>query len=164
VPLAHSDRGRGGHDLERHLRCTASRAAEFAAAFGAAEWASLAGLWHDLGKYDPAFQAYLSKVDNEDGHLEPDMPMGADRPQRGPEHSIAGALHAIEQLGEGNGRVLAWCIAGHHAGLADWNSPDTPQSSLMERLRRGRGNDMLGHARQAPTAASTWRCIACRNE
>jgi CRISPR-associated endonuclease/helicase Cas3 len=93
VPLAHSDTGRGGHDLEQHLRSTANRAAEFGGAFGAAGWARLAGLWHDLDKldkYDPAFQAYLGKTGGEDGHLVLDI-LAPGQPRRGLEHSIAGA-------------------------------------------------------------------------
>lgn len=35
--------------LERHLHEVAEKAAEFAAAFGAAEWGRLAGLWHTSG-------------------------------------------------------------------------------------------------------------------
>ena len=43
--------------LEVHLREVAELAAEFASTFGAGEWGRLAGLWHDLGKYSPVFQA-----------------------------------------------------------------------------------------------------------
>lgn len=147
MPLAHSDCGFGGHDLEEHLRSTARRAAEFAGMFGGANWAELAGLWHDVGKYDSAFQGYLLRaVGKEDAHLEAEE-AGSRGPARGPEHSIAGAVHAIERFGEGNGRLLAYCIAGHHAGLADWNSTEAGQGSLEARLRRARENDMLGRAK-----------------
>ena len=135
--LAHS----GGHDLEQHLRSTAERAAAFAATFSASDWARLAGLWHDLGKYDPTFQDYLRRVSGEDGHLEQGV-------GHGPEHSIAGAIHAIEHLTEGSGKLLAYCIAGHHAGLTDWSSVEAGQGSLRDRLQRGRDNDMLGKARR----------------
>ena len=39
------------HPLEEHLRNTAERAGAFAKAFDSEPWGYLAGLWHDLGKY-----------------------------------------------------------------------------------------------------------------
>ena len=39
--------------LADHLRNVADLAAGFAAPFGAADWARLAGQWHDLGKTRP---------------------------------------------------------------------------------------------------------------
>lgn len=45
--------------LKKHLQEVAELAATFAGAFGAEGWGRLAGLWHDLGKYSSAFQAYL---------------------------------------------------------------------------------------------------------
>lgn len=45
--------------LEVHLEEVSSLAGRLAAAFGAGEWGELAGLWHDLGKYKPEFQARL---------------------------------------------------------------------------------------------------------
>ena len=144
-PLAHSDGGRGPHDLEEHLRATAARAAAFADSVGAASWAKLAGSLHDLGKYDPEFQAYLARANGgEDAHLEAHAPGDA----RGPEHSIAGALHAVERFGDGYGRVLAWIIAGHHAGLADWNHIESGQGNLKDRLESGRRGAMLDRARR----------------
>lgn len=45
--------------LDEHLRNVAARASAFAAAFDSLEWGHLAGFWHDLGKYQPEFQARL---------------------------------------------------------------------------------------------------------
>ncbi|MDO8774208.1 MAG: CRISPR-associated endonuclease Cas3'' [Burkholderiaceae bacterium] len=114
-PLAHS----GGHLLADHLRAVAGMAAGFSQTFDAAtvtqRWAYLAGLWHDLGKYRPGFQRYLVQSNNPDAHIEGKV--GG----REKTHSAAGALWALQQLGEPHGRVLAYLIAGHHAGLDDWN-------------------------------------------
>ncbi len=104
------------HLLDSHLREVARRAADHAARFGGQEWAHLAGLWHDLGKYRPGFQRYLraaSGAEAESAHIEG----GAGRVS----HSTAGALLACERFGT-TGRVLAYLIASHHAGLYDWHS------------------------------------------
>lgn len=86
-----------------------SGASHFASAFGAEEWGRLLGLWHDLGKYSAAFQRYIAAGD-ETG----DAAHGSEMSGR-VDHSTAGAQHA-ESLGA-SGRLLAYCIAGHHAGL-----------------------------------------------
>lgn len=49
------------HDLEEHLRAVGDLAGEFASTFGHSDWARLAGLWHDLGKYFSAFQSYIAR-------------------------------------------------------------------------------------------------------
>src|SRR3569833_335628 len=75
------------HSLPDHLREVARRAADHAAGFGGQEWARLAGLWHDLGKYRPGFQRYLRAATGtaaENAHIEG----GAGRVS----HSTAGAL------------------------------------------------------------------------
>lgn len=119
--LAHS----GGHLLTDHLHAVAELASAFAQE-GRAEtaegWAHLAGLWHDLGKYRPGFQRHLRHTNNPDAHIEGRVP-GRDK-----SHSAAGALWAMEVLGARHGergklaaRVLAYVIAGHHAGLDDWH-------------------------------------------
>ena len=58
--------------LEEHLRQTAELARQFAEPFGADDWAYIAGLWHDLGKYSEEFQAYLL--------AENDIPLGSNAP------------------------------------------------------------------------------------
>ena len=109
------------HLLEAHLVAVGERAALNARRFGPA-WAYLAGLWHDLGKYRPGFQTYIRQT--ADAHIEGKLPSRSDK-----SHSAAGAIHTIETLrrrfganGERASRLLAYVIAGHHAGLADWTA------------------------------------------
>ncbi|MDG4552385.1 MAG: CRISPR-associated endonuclease Cas3'' [Candidatus Contendobacter sp.] len=129
------------HSLDDHLRSVAVFAQSFAAAFGAGDWARLAGLWHDLGKYRPAFQRYIRGASGYDAHIET-APGKVD-------HSTAGALHAMERM-KGLGRILAYLIAGHHAGLPDWQSAEKPASSLIYRLKQ---TDFLAEAlAQSPPA------------
>ncbi|MBN8429020.1 MAG: CRISPR-associated endonuclease Cas3'', partial [Xanthomonadales bacterium] len=117
--IAHAARDENGkwrapHDLADHLRDVGELASEFAEQFGA-DWARLAGRWHDLGKYRPRFQNYIRQVSGfefeADAHIKGEAGKAP--------HSTAGALLAIERFGIA-GRVLAYLIAGHHAGLADW--------------------------------------------
>ena len=113
-----------GHGLEEHLRSVAARAGAYAAPFGAAEWAALVGLWHDLGKYRPGFQARIRAADGGDAHLETLLGKVP--------HAIVGALHA-RSLGL-NGTLLGYPIAGHHAGLPDWLPDDAPGTALSQAL------------------------------
>ena len=142
--LAHS----GGHLLAAHLQSVAQMAADFSAVFEPAaatrRWAYLAGLWHDLGKYRPGFQRYVAQADNLNAHIEGKV--GG----REKTHSAAGALWAIQTLGQAHGpngalaaRVLAYLIASHHAGLYDWNS------GLNERLQEEDCKTELAEARAA---------------
>lgn len=103
------------HSLEDHLRSVAELSAGSAASFNSEGWAALAGLWHDLGKYREPFQKYIrdqTGYDRENAHVE----QGTGRVT----HSTAGAIHAVERLGPVYGHIIAYLIAGHHAGLPDW--------------------------------------------
>jgi len=111
--------------LEQHLKETAEKAKQFASAFKAEDWGYLAGLWHDIGKYSDVFQQRLSNMQDVDGHIET-------KPGR-PDHSTAGAQHATQTLGQ-SGKLLAYVIAGHHAGLPDGKTND--QSCLIKRLEK----------------------------
>ncbi|MFN4116583.1 MAG: CRISPR-associated endonuclease Cas3'' [Inhella sp.] len=122
--IAHSRNERDEwHELGAHLRKVAALARDFAQVWGDGIWAELAGAWHDLGKARQGFQLHVQR--DADAHVE-----GANRRQRN--HSAAGALHARTemlatlgpQIGAPLGRLLEYLIAGHHAGLADWNSAD----------------------------------------
>ena len=107
----------------------ADLAGEFASTFGHADWGRLAGLWHDLGKYSSAFQSYIARGSG----FDPEAHMKA---VKAGESLLAGALHAVEKLG-GKGRLLAYLIAGHHAGLPDWHSDEHALASLSQRLGEG---------------------------
>lgn len=114
------------HDLEDHLRQVGRLADEFATAAirDGARWGRLAGLWHDLGKYQPAFQSYIRGASAMEAHIE-----GAGRVK----HAIAGAIHAVDALGP-YGQLLAYAIAGHHAGLPDWHATDSGAAALSPQL------------------------------
>lgn len=103
------------HRLGAHLEDVAKMAGEFAAKFGNRDWGELVGYWHDLGKFHPAWQQYLRRKTgyDEDAHIENQ----AGRPN----HSTAGAVLALDSGKQAPpSRILAYIIAGHHAGLPDW--------------------------------------------
>lgn len=130
------------HFLEEHLLAVAVLAAEFASVFNSQDWARLSGLWHDIGKFREKFQKYIKSVSGYDAeaHIE-----GA--PGR-VDHSTAGTIHAVEKLGI-HGRIIAYMIAGHHAGLPDWNGEP---ASLFQRMEDGKQKGYLQEALQnAPT-------------
>ena len=124
------------HDLRDHLRGVGRRAKDFAHRFGSGDWARVAGLWHDLGKYSSAFQQRIKSESGYDpeAHLE-GSPGRVD-------HSTAGAQYAIDQFGL-HGRILAYLVAGHHAGLPDWNEDESRGRALKARL------DDDGHLKRA---------------
>jgi len=109
------------HPLERHLRDTAQAASEAGGKWGAGDLAHLAGLWHDLGKYAPDWQDFLLDAGQDAPVLGEDEPSNLPGRRHGPDHSTAGAIHALRRFGA-HGRIgiaLQFAIAGHHAGLAD---------------------------------------------
>lgn len=115
--------------LEEHLNAVAERAAWFASAFGAEAWGRLAGLWHDLGKYSEAFQSYLRASAARAG-----FDSSTETAPGRVDHSTAGAQHAVTRAPHA-GRLIAYAIAGHHAGLADRGSPSSA-GTLEARLAK----------------------------
>lgn len=118
---AHS--GRDGskadwQELRVHLLATAGLASRLAAPLGLAAAAHAAGLFHDLGKYTAEFQKRLTGADVR------------------VDHSTAGAIAMLGDLAAGGDKsiaeLIAYCIAGHHAGLPDRQN-DSP--ACLERRR-----------------------------
>ncbi|HNW42407.1 MAG TPA: CRISPR-associated endonuclease Cas3'', partial [Opitutaceae bacterium] len=100
--------------LSEHLRQVSDKAANFAAPFGAADEARLAGLLHDLGKYADRFQQRLR---NPRIH--------------GINHWAAGAVHAYRS----GQSLVAYPIDGHHTGIP----PARGNESMEQTLRRFAG-------------------------
>lgn len=104
--------------LDSHLFAVAQLASGMAKPFGLDRAAYFAGLFHDLGKYTAEFQRRLEGAD-----------VAVD-------HSTAGAVAMLGDLSVGQDKciaeLIAYCIAGHHAGLPDRLNP-TP-ACLNRRL------------------------------
>ena len=118
------------HSLEGHLHDTAEKACQFAEPLGGGDWAWNAAWLHDLGKADSKFQGYLCRENGLDD---------AEYDQGRVNHSSAGAACAEDRL-KLPGRVLAYLVAGHHAGLPDWHPADTGNAALEIQLGEGREN------------------------
>jgi HD superfamily phosphohydrolase YqeK len=66
--IAHTKNPQGKRQgLEDHLRNVAVTAGQYCASFGGATFARYAGLIHDIGKFDPAFQQYLLNAEQNPG-------------------------------------------------------------------------------------------------
>lgn len=118
------------HPLETHLHDAAEKARQFGEPCGAGDWAWNAAWLHDLGKADSIFQGYLRRENGLDD-------TGYDHGRVN--HSSAGAACAEDRL-KLPGRVLAYLVAGHHAGLPDWFPAETANAALQIRLAEGREN------------------------
>ncbi len=102
-------------ELDKHLYEVSRCASEFAELFGGQEFSKLLGYLHDLGKVKPEFQRRLE---------------GGKRVS----HAGEGAKFASEIFDKKIGRILAYCIAGHHAGLANYGGDGGGQKTLDEWL------------------------------
>jgi CRISPR-associated endonuclease/helicase Cas3 len=112
--------GAAGHGLDDHLIAVAHGASAMLPS-RLAQMGYLAGLWHDLGKRRLGFQRYIRSAGGFEAHIEGRI---SDRDKT---HSAAGALWAAHHLAARSGgkgkllsRVLQYVIAGHHAGLDNW--------------------------------------------
>ncbi len=115
---AHSTKNTSKEDwqpLRDHLAAVGRLAATKAAVFGCEHLAEPQGQLHDIGKYTEDFQRRISgdaiRVD----------------------HATRGAMLAVERYGS-VGYLLAYGIAGHHAGLAN-GLEGGERTALGDRLR-----------------------------
>ncbi|MGE4336825.1 MAG: CRISPR-associated helicase Cas3' [Pigmentiphaga sp.] len=106
--------------LAEHLFGTGQGAAQRASVFGGESLAQAIGLGHDLGKYTDQFQR----------RLEGEAPRV--------DHATWGA-HVLRDLYGPLGTLMAYAIAGHHAGLANGRPGEEglSRSTLQERLSPG---------------------------
>ena len=109
--------------LQSHSVNVGEMAAEFAQVFGAQEIACQMGKLHDLGKYSEAFNCRLHGGSSVD-------------------HATAGAKIAVECWGNVIGKLMAFCIAGHHAGLANGSGEGDNRRTLKQRLALQFGADI----------------------
>ena len=109
--------------LQSHSVNVGEMAAEFARVFGAQEIACQTEQLHDLGKYSEPFDRRL--------HGGPSV-----------DHATAGAKIAVERWGNVIGKLMAFCIAGHHAGLANGNGEGDNRRTLKQRLALQFGADI----------------------
>ena len=109
--------------LQSHSVNVGEMAAEFARVFGAQEIACQTGKLHDLGKYSEPFNHRL--------HGGPSV-----------DHATAGAKIAVERWGNVIGKLIAFCIAGHHAGLANGSGEGDNRRTLKQRLALQFGADI----------------------
>jgi CRISPR-associated endonuclease/helicase Cas3 len=93
------------HELKQHLGDVANLTEKFADKFNAGKLGKYAGLWHDLGKYNPNFQTYLDECHSGTGSYIKKVP-----------HAIHGAKLAWDLF---KLTPLALLIYGHHAGLPE---------------------------------------------
>lgn len=109
--------------LDVHLENTAELAKKFATAFNAGKWGYLAGLLHDAGKYSQEFQNKLDA--SADAYIEHTGMV---------DHSTYAAQIISRKWSKGEGKILAYSLAGHHSGLADGETNE--DSCLSKRLNR----------------------------
>jgi CRISPR-associated endonuclease/helicase Cas3 len=115
------------HELKDHLTEVAKLSQKFADKLKAGTLGKYAGLWHDLGKYNPEFQKYLDECQL--AALNNRQP-----PTRKIPHAIHGAILAAELCPD-----VAPLIYGHHRGLPDYSAfegqLDNPQAAgILNRI------------------------------
>jgi len=106
--------------IKNHLEGTANKAKNFGNSFNNGDYAYICGLLHDIGKYSEDFQKKI--INSSNARVD---------------HSTAGAIEINNKV-HLFGKLLAYCIAGHHGGLPDGgNKSDTAtEVTLNGRLKR----------------------------
>jgi len=113
--------------MEAHLDGAAEWAERNAEVFQCGDWARVAALLHDLGKYNPRFQDYLLVQNG----LKPSSAASGKVV-----HTTLGAQLALLRYGAELGTLLAYVVAGHHAGLPDYTDTSESGSDVRSSLKR----------------------------
>ena len=111
--------------LQDHCMAVAEICSKFACSFDRGKLGHILGELHDVGKARSAFQSYLRRCSG----LEDSESDYGDH-----SHSGAGACWLAAHCGS-LGKILSYCVAGHHAGLPDWSGGETPNGALAIRLK-----------------------------
>ena len=101
-----------GQPLLEHCENVARLSGQFADYIDSKSFLQAAGMLHDLGKAADAWQRYLSASVEEPVH-------GATRKSAPVKHAAAGIAAAFDRYPKIYALILAYIIAGHHAGLPD---------------------------------------------
>ncbi len=116
--------------LNVHLTSTAEMAERCTSVFTAVGWGSVLGRCHDLGKASAEFQAKLRAANPREAR---NAGMEDSAIVHRVDHSTFGARYVKEHAGPIVGELLAYCIAGHHAGLPDGKvTEDASSKSTLE--------------------------------
>src|SRR5437899_2335505 len=146
INIAHTKNSLGKRQgLEEHLRNVADATARYSEVFGGEEFARYAGLLHDIGKYDPAFQEYLLIAEQNPG-----------KRMRGPDHKGAGAVLAETFERKGS---LAGIVFGHHGGIP---SSAKLQTHIREHRTKKPAQDAIITAQKKfPELQTSPHCAVC---
>lgn len=127
--------------VAEHSRGAAERAEMFAGEFGFGEEARTAALFHDVGKYAPAFQARLNGGRERYEHSSAGMSLFADM--------FYSTSASINNARRAAALLIAYAIAGHHSGLPDYGSEtDTSDGdTFIAKIKRRAeiGNDFAAY-------------------
>ena len=115
------------HGLVDHLTAVARIAGKFCTPFDSHDAGYYAGLWHDLGKFNPEFQRYL-----------------AGKRQRGPDHKASGTKLACQYFGP-----LGLLVQGHHGGLREWQAGKALEGWVNEKDSNPATEQAITYARLA---------------
>ncbi|MDR1424504.1 MAG: CRISPR-associated helicase Cas3' [Azoarcus sp.] len=113
--------------FSEHAHAVSALARSFASVFHAGDFAAAEGLLHDVGK---CTEDFLRRLDGAALRLD---------------HATRGAMLAVEKYGM-VGYLIAYAIAGHHAGLA--NGLDSGERTALRDRLRGAGLPPLSPAWQ----------------